>query len=365
MLLNSRTASAKAPRVRALINGAMVDSIMHVDMVLGGSCKSSRFELTASTLGNSLNNQWLDLLAGRVTVEILMRSQSAANDISMFEGLADSISVDPINGVARIQGRDFSSILINSTYEDSFCNQTASEIANYISDRHGFNANITATSTMVGSYQCDGHSQVLLNAHSRITSEWELLTHLAKAEGFELFVDGTTLVFAPLASLQQNYLTIDNSNVKGIKFHKSCPLCGQTRVTVKSWNSWLSQVSLHTDDQSSGSAVPDTTDLNDAPGTEIAIVRPNLSPQDAERLAQQCLAALNEQQLKVEIVMPGEFSLRPLDVLSVSGSGAGFDTDYIVRSVRRHFSSTAGFVEYIQGFATAAGSTLSSTLVVP
>jgi hypothetical protein len=359
VLHNPRVTSVRAPRVRALINGVLVDSIMHVDIVLSGSCKSSRFELTASTLGKPSSNLWLDSLDGKVTVEILMRSQFSDNDVSMFEGLADSISVDPLNRTTRIQGRDFSSILIDSTYDDAFCNQTAGEIANYISDRHGFNANITATSAMVGSYQGDGHSQVLLNAHSRITSEWDLLTQLAKTEGFELFVDGTTLVFAPSVSLSRNYLSIDSGNVKEIKFHKRCPLSGQTRLTVKSWNLWLNQVSLFTDDQSSDVAAPDVTNLNDTPGTEIAIVRPNLTPQGAERLAQQYSAAFIEQQLKVEIVMPGEFLVRPLDVLSVSGSGAGFDTDYIVRSVRRHFSSTAGFVEYIQGFAIGANSVFS------
>ena len=361
MLVNPEATSVRATRIRAQINGATVNSIMHADIIRAGSCKSSRFELTVSTLGDTSGNQWLDLLTGKVTVEILMRSQPDGNDVSMFEGLADSIALDPINGVARVQGRDYSSILVNSTYEDSFCNQTASEIVASIAGRHGFTPNITTTSTMTGSYQSDNYNQVLLNAHSRITSEWDLLIHLAKIAGFELFIDGTTLVFAPLSSLPQNYVAIDRSQVKSIKFHKMCPLTDQTILTVKSWNSWLSQVSLYTDEQSVNQPLSDVTSLSNAPGTEIAIIRPNLTPQGAEQLAQQHLLVLNEQKLTVEIVMPGEFSLKPFDVLSVTGGGSNFDADYTVRSVRRHFSATAGFVDYIQGFV---GSTLSSASTV-
>jgi hypothetical protein len=358
VLINPDATSVNTPRIWAQINGAPVNSIMHADMTNAGSCKSSRFELTISTLGDFSGNQWLDLLTGKVTVEILMRSQPDGSDVSMFEGLADSIALDPINGVARVQGRDFSSILINSTYQDSFCNQTASEIANHIAGRHGFTPNITATSAMVGSYQGDDYNSVLLNAHSRITSEWDLLMHLAKTAGFELFIDGTSLVFGPLSSLRQNYATIDTSCVNSLKFHQMCPLTDQTNLTVKSWNSWLSQVSLYTDGQSTDQAICDVTSLSNAPGTEIAIIKPNLTPRGAQQLAQQHLLALNEQQQKVEIVMPGEFSLKPFDVLSVSGGGSNFDADYIVRSVRRNFSATAGFVQYIQGFV---GSTSSST----
>jgi phage protein D len=348
---SSASVFTRSPRVRAQINGAIVDSIMHVVMIDGGTCKSSRFELTVSTSGDTSSSRWIGLANGKVTVQIFVRSHWADSDVAMFDGLADSVAIDPINGTARILGRDYSSVLINSTFQDSFCNQTASEIAGYIATRHGFDSNISATSSMVGSYQCDGYNQVLLNAHSRITSEWDLLTHLAIGEGFEMFIDGTTLVFAPAASLPFNNISIDASDVTEMKFYKRCPISDQMTVTVKSWNSWLGRALNFTNDQSSDQVAPGVPGLDADPGTEMAIVKPNLTPQDAERVAKRHLVSLSEQVLTVQISMPGEISLKPRDILTVSGGGAGLDANYVVSSVRRNYSTIAGFTQYVHGFS--------------
>jgi hypothetical protein len=348
----------RTPRIRALINGTVVDSIIHVDIAAKGSYKSSRFELTAYTDANVSGSQWLYTTNGMVLVEILMRPQQPDSEISMFQGLADNITLDPINHLIRIQGRDYSSVLTSSTYQDSFCNQTASEIASFIAGRHGFDSNISATSTMVGSYRSDGHNQIMLNSHSRTVTEWDLLTHLAKTEGFELFIDGQTLVFAPRNAIQTNYTAIDKSGASEIKFYKVCPLSSRTTLAIKSWNSWLSQSLLEASEQSSGQGETTALGPNDTAEREIAIIRPNLSSDDAVRLAQRYQDALNNNELNVEIVMPGELSLKPLDVLTVVGSDTSFDGDYVLTSVRRHFSSTGGFVQYIRGYSPGTASDL-------
>ncbi len=323
---------------------------MHADITNSGSCKSSRFELTVSTSRDTPNNRWLDMVSGKVSVEIYVRSQHSGSEIVMFTGLADSIAMDPINGTARLIGRDYSSVLVNSTYQNSFNNQTASEIATYIASRHGFSPNISATSTMVGSFQSDGYSQVLLNTHSRITSEWDLLTQLAKSEGFQLFIDGRTLVFSPAGSLSSNNTSIDVDDVIGLKFVRNCPLSDQTTLTVKSWNSWLGQA-LHHEDQSSDQAPSSVPDLNADPATEIAIVRPNLTPQGAERLARQRSEALRKQTLTVQIVMPGEVSMKPGDVVAITSGSSSFDANYTISSIRRQFSTSAGFIQHVNGFS--------------
>jgi phage protein D len=348
-----------APRVWAQINGADVDSVMHANISNNGSCKSSRFELTVSTSGNTQADQWLPLIAGKVTVAIYMRSRRGENGSTMFEGLADNIAIDPINSTARITGRDYSSVLISSTYQDSFFNQTASEIANSIAARHGFVQNISPTSTMVGSYQCDGYNQVLLNAHSHITSEWDLLKSLAKTERFQLFVSGVTLNFAPAEALSRNARSIGADNVIALTFHKICPTSDQMALTAKSWNSWLSQALTYSDDQSADQSAFALPTLNADPAAEVALVRPNLTSQDAERLVNQRLDALNEQSMTVQIVMPGEMSLMPGDILFVNSGNSIADGNYIVRSIRRQFSTTAGFIQYIQGSAMTANSSVS------
>lgn len=352
-------ALVNAPRVRAQINGSVVDSVMTTKVTAGASGKSSQFDLMASTSGGINRNPWLSSLSGKVAVKIMMNCWSTSDEVTMFEGLADNIAVDSINNQVHIQGRDYSSVLINSTYHESFCNQTSSEIAECIALRHGFIPIITTTSNLVGSYQCEDHNQVLLNAHSDLTNEWGLLRHLAIREGFELFVDGTALVFAPLESLRKNYRTIDPANTKELKFYRICPLSDETRLVVKSWNSWLGAVSLSAENQSPFQITSNSVGLDNNAGIEMAIVRPNLSQQGTQQMAQRYLEMLSDRALQVEITMPGDLTLRPRDILSIVGTGSNFDTDYIVRSIRRQFSSTTGFIQYIKGYASQSSVTFS------
>lgn len=207
---------------------------------------------------------------------------------------------------------------------------------------------------MVGSYQSDDYNQLLLNAHSKITSEWDLLFQLAISEGFELFVSGKTLVFAPLTALPTNYWTIDNGDMKSIRFSRNCPLSSQTRLIVKSWNSWLNQMLSYTWDQANDETSSDPIGLSCDPGTNITIVKPNLTSQGTEQWAQNYLNSLNERNLSVDIVLPGDMALKPLDILTISGNGPIFDAHYLVRSIHRQFSWTGGFTDAIHGFVVTS-----------
>jgi hypothetical protein len=350
MSLGSMVVSS--PRIIATLNGVITNTVMQMSATASATSKGSTFELTLSAGESGSSDQWLWSPSGKVTVAISMCVHKNDEFSSVFTGLADNISFDPINRVARVQGRDYSSVLINSSFQNSFCNQTASEIAHQIAARHGFGTNITATTNLVGSYHANDYNQIILNAHSRFISEWDLLSKLATSEGFELFVADTTLVFSPMELLQRNFLSITNADVKHMSFYRNCPLSSQTRVVVKSWNSWLNQMMLYTDAQPNDptamvSIGPDT-DL----ATEIAIIRPNLTQDGTEHLAQRYMVALNNQTLNVNLVIPGRLSLRPRDVITIAGNGASFDADYCVRSVRWRFSASDGFTQYVHGFAT-------------
>ena len=356
MATNPDDLAPRSPRVRIQVNGISVDSVLHADFTASGSCKSSKFEVIVSLIGGSQTTQWLNEITGRVALEIFLRIRTSDDEISMFEGFVDNISLDPIQKIARLRGRDYSALLASSTYQESYQNQTSSEIAATIAARHGFNSNIVATTALVGSYQSDGFSQILLNAHSRITSEWDLLIHLAKIEDFELFVIGKTLVFAPITSLQSNNLVLTPGMATKISFQKTCPLYEQTTLTVKSWNSWLGQEARYSGGPSTTNSLPDAITMADTSGMQIAIIKPNLTDQSAQNMALRYIDTLMKQILNVNVVMPGELDLSPYDILSINGGGTDFDTDYVVKSIRRHFSATAGFSEYIRGYASGTTS---------
>jgi len=353
-------ASVGAPRLRAQIAGLDVGSVIHAELASRGSFKSSTFELTISITEGALNIFAIGLLTAKVDVKVFIYSRGSSAGRPVVEGFADSISVDQVNGTARLIGRDYSSVLIDSMFQKSYCNQTASEIAKSIAIRHGFEANIGATLSMAGSYQDGNYNQILLNAHSRIISEWDLLTELAGREQFELFLDGNTLVFSSAATLSRSNILIDVNSVMGIRFHRRMPLTDQTTLTVKSWNCWLGQALHQSSGQSKTQSTETSADFNDDPNVEIAIIRPNLTSQGAEQLAVKAASLLNEQNLTVQVTTPGDTTIKPLDLMTVTGSDSAFDSDYIVTSVRRQFSTTSGFVQYIQGTRTGVASLYSS-----
>ncbi len=341
----------RSPRLRVEINGTNVNSVMHADITASGSCKTSKFELIVSVNDFSRPSSWLNTLSGRVSVEIFARLRPDGAERSMFQGLADTASLDPIQKVARIQGRDYSALLSNSAFQESFYNRTSGEIAASIALRHGFDTNIASTSALVGSYQYNGYNKMLLNAHSQIVNEWELLKYLARIEGFEALIQGKVLVFAPVSSLPSNNISLDPSMVGKINFHKNCSLYDQTNLTVKSWNSWLGQTSCYTNGTSSNSKLPDAVTIADNSAMEMAIIKPNLTDENARGMALRYMDTINRQMLTIDVAMPGEIMMNPYDVLTLSTGAAEFDTEYVIRSIRRHFSAIAGFSQRVQGYS--------------
>ncbi len=361
MSRSSTLSGVRAPRLRAQINGVNVDSVIHAEIACRGSCSSSTFDLTIGITESTLDAYSIGLLTARVGVKIYIYSRGLDVGAPILEGLADSISVDQVNGTARVLGRDYSSVLVDLTFQSWYCNQTASEIALSIADRHGFGSDIVTTSSMTGSYQDGAYNSVLLNAHSRVISEWDLLVRLARQEQFELFFDGATLVFSPAASLPSSNFSIDMNDVTELRFHKRLPLSEQAVFTVKSWNSWMGRAFYYSGDQSPTSIAGGAVDFSDASSLEVAIVRPNLSSQSTQELANRNIDALNERSLTIQITMPGETTMKPRDLLTITGSQSAFDTDYVTKSVRREFSTSFGFIQYIQGSAVGDGSLQAAT----
>ena len=334
------------PRIRAQINGMPVNSVIHAEVTASASGRSGRFTLTFGASDGMPEQDWPNRIMGVVEVAIFMRDKLSESEARIFDGLANHVTYDPIRKIAHMRGHDHSSVLAGSVIEGSFVNNTASEIAGQIARRHGFGTDITMTTALVGSYRGGIHSQILLNSYARFTNEWDLLMYLSKSEGFELFVEGKTLVFRPSLKFRYGNTALRLQDLSSIRFTKRCPLSRKTRIVVKSWNSWLNHASSHEERQSSDSE-------DDGDSGEFVFIRPNLSFVDAENLAQKYLAALNEREFTVDIVMPGEVSLRPGALITVTGGDTGFNREYMVSSLRRCFSPTRGFLQYLRGTAVS------------
>lgn len=117
MSCSSPLPGVRAPRIRAQINGLNIDSVIHAEIVCRGSCSSSTFDFTIGITNSAFDVYAIGLLTAQVSVKIYIYSRGLDVGDPILEGLADSVSVDQVSGTARVLGRDYSSVLIDLTFQ--------------------------------------------------------------------------------------------------------------------------------------------------------------------------------------------------------------------------------------------------------
>ena len=260
--------------------------------------------------------------------------------VSLIQGEADSISIDVLNGALEIHGRDLTARFLDARTQETFTNQTSSEIAQTLAGRRGLGANITPTSTLAGRYYEAEHNRITLGQFSRSVTEWDLLTFLAAREGFEVFVADGALTFGP-ADTAAPAVNLTPDMCVSLRLEHALTLARDIEVTVKSWNTRQQSAFTQTaraKANGAGSSSPQ----------KILVVRPNLYPADALQLAQRILADLSAHERVVHAELPGELTLTPRTPVQFSGTGTDFDQIYHVAEIDRHFSSHHGFTERLR-----------------
>jgi phage protein D len=264
----------------------------------------------------------------------------------MLRGAIDIIEVEPLRNVLRMRGRDLSAGLIEARTQETFANRTASEIATILAGRHGLDADAQPTTTPVGRYWQLEHDRIVLGGFARATTEWDLLVALAQYEGFDVWVSGTTLCFrapdpppAPVILRQADLISL--------RIERALTLACDIEVTIKSWHSRTAHSYVQT---------ARTRRSRGAPGQvkRYVYIVPNLTPDEALKLAQRRLAELTRHERVVVAEMPGELSLAPRQQILLQGTGTEFDRSYWLDGVERRFAQSGGFTQRLH--ARNAGS---------
>ena len=162
-------------------------------------------------------------------------------------------------------------------------------------------------------------------------TEWSLLTQLAQAEGFALWVSGEVLNFGPWPEAAPVLVTPANVSALAFDMINALPAA----VTVKSWNTRNKAVVS----QSQGS------------GAGMTLVRPNLTAAQARALAAAQLTVLGQHEVVMSATMPGDVVLRPGMTLVMAGTGSALDQSYIVAAVARRLSAVRGFEQSVTAYA--------------
>ena len=254
-------------------------------------------------------DQWADISFWGGEPDILLKVQfsldGGASFTSLVQGAVDSIMIDPTLGMVHLEGRDLTASLIETRTQETFSNRTASEIASLLAGRHNLAQQVFATTTPVGRYYQDEHDRITLNQFSHSTTEWDLLIFLARQEGFDVFVQGQTLYFQPATEPTEIAALFQPDDLIDLKLERSLTLARDIEVVVKSWNSRQNSAFVQRA-RANGRCV---SGKSASQPQQYVLVRPNLTPDDALKLAQRTLAELTRHERTIGMTVPGELML--------------------------------------------------------
>jgi hypothetical protein len=335
----------RAPRLRVFANGALLGDAEDATVVSSGGFTATFFRVRAALGADAAF--WAANAA--VAVDVQVSLGPLGGYVSLVQGNADTVGIDPIAGTLIVEGRDYAAALIEARTNETFANRTASEIAMLLAARHALTPDVQATTTPVGRYWELEHDSLTLDAGARMTTEWDLLATLAGWEGFDLWVSGTTLHFRPPATvlpppvLSATPLAGALPDFRALRLDRALSFAGNIIVTVKSWHSRFG----------SGTVQTATLTRDGAATQNFVFVAPNLTPEAAQRLAQQRLAELASHELLLRAEMPGELALSPHAPFQLVGTGTLFDRLWQIEEVERRISIRQGFSQLVRARASS------------
>ncbi len=336
----------RTPLLLVLANGAPLSGALRAHVLATGNRSCDTFDVTLSLSADPLHGAAFWANAAPVLLDV--QASIGGGFTSLVQGYVDSVTLDPIEGLAHLSGRDLSAALIEARTRETFANRTASEIATLLAGRHGLAAQVQQTTTPVGRYWQLEHDRITLDQFSRATTEWDLLVGLAEHEGFDLWVARGTLYFqppvtaaSPQAVLRPVATPNGPANVESLRLERALTLAGDITVTVSSWNSRMAQ-------GFSQSASTAQTAEGAAAARQYSFVLPNLTPDVALRVAQQRLAELSLHERVITADMPGDLLLDAHLPVALEGTGSAFDQSYRVDELVRHIDVRRGFHQVVR-----------------
>ncbi len=336
--------STRQPRLTVLANGTRLAAPLCADIATNNHHAADTFRVSAALPTPADAAFWSDTAPITIDISVCL---DGATPTPLIHGNVDSIEIDAITGRLQIEGRDLTAALIEARTQETFANQSSSQIATTLAARHALAADVTPTTTPVGRYWQLEHDRITLDQFSRATTEWDLLTSLAAHEGFDVWVDGTTLHFHPAAALAANAVpsatlrTVATPagppNVISLRLERSLVLAAPVTVTVKSWQSRTQTAITQTASSPGSGAARDYT-----------YIVPNLTPDAAATLAKHRLAELTRHERTVIAEMPGDLTLTPRMAIAVAGTATGFDQLYWIDEIERSLHWRRGFTQRIR-----------------
>lgn len=344
---------ATAPRLRVLVNQTVIDGLESWKITTTNNRQADQFNAQFSFIpGSDFSAAWwsnqsrvrLTLQAGFVDVSGIVTNWS-----TFLVGECDAVDMVMGTGIVRVAGRDLTALLIDQKITQTYQNQTASQVATALATAAGLTPNVAKTTALIGRYYRADHTNTALDQFSEASTQWDLLVYLAGQEGFDVWVEGTTLNFQPPASqpkivnLHYSQGMIPQFAGIGLSLHRAMTLAKDVEVQVRSWDAQHKRaftVKVRGSIQTNAGAV-----VKLGPPQTYVFVKPNMTHAQAQLFAQQKLFEISKHERVVEITMPGDLTTTVKDMIRLSGTDTSFDQDYYIDTIVRSISLKSGFTQ--------------------
>lgn len=333
--------SARRPRSTIKLNGTNVTPLSWtVDTNTLYQADTFRCSLPLTGLPATRNLDWI---AGEASIEVEVLAGFDDDLESLFFGRVDDIDVALSGRVIDLSGRDLTGKLIDTKSSEKYRNRTASDIVETLAAKHGLTPVAKATSGRVGRFYAD--DAVRLQEQN---TDWDLLTWLAREEGYVVYVQGKELHFEPREEGGGQPFTFDwrepedgaiAAGFQGsrLSLSQSKTAAKDIEVTVKSWNHKSKKAFKKTAKRSRGNDVQ-----------KYSYTVPGLTPDQAQKRAEAKLLELTQHEMRIGIDGPARTGLKKTDTLRLSGTGTAWDQVYFPSSVSRSFSRDDGYAWRIE-----------------
>lgn len=336
-------AELRQPRGVVTINGTRIDwESFEVETNAFSEADQFRVTLPTSSLPPEFDAAWWSTTP-KAEVEIFAgfpvdaEAYAAADLTSLILGQVDDVDFEPSTGTLQISGRDLTALLVDAKTSAKYPNNSASSIVEKLAAAHGLTPVVTATSAKAGKYYSGDHVRL---QSSR--TEWELISYLAREEGFVAYVTGRELHFEPPAEDGEPVVLTYTPGEGGgpptfdgcrVRFTRSLTIAKDITVRVRAWNA----------KQKKGFTKTARRAKSGAEAQEYSYSIPNLQPEEAQQRANKILVELTQQEMKVSIEGPADVVLKISDRIEIRGTGTGWDQAYHLDTITRRMSTDDGF----------------------
>ena len=338
--------TVRQPRLRILCNGQPVGGALEFEVTSNNYYQADTF--TAKFSLNDNPNFGLSWWGTTPTQQILLDMQASLDNgsswTSLLIGQVDHMHAEVHNGLINVDGRDLTAYFIDAKTQETFINQTSSQVVQTLAARHGLTADVTPTTTLVGRYYGDDHERISLNEFTHTTTEWNLLCSLAQHEQFDVYVTGTTIHFHPSTKQDSNPWVVQwdaslpSMNGVSLDLERSMSMAKDVVVVVRSWNG--RQGKGFTKFSPSGARI---NSITSGKTQQFAYVIPDLTEVAAQDVANKLREDITKHERLVTVSAPADLIVGPRNMLQVIGTGSSWDQTYYIDWVRRTISFEGGF----------------------